>query len=221
MSGQPIGIVIFGDVVASRDEPAASVEFLRTLCRELEQLYGPDKLASFGFTQGDELQGLLRPTADPFRAILHAGLHPDYRPIRWAIAAGSIEAGSGPATERTGDAFLAARETLERARAQRDRLVARTGDPHADGLLDDLAPLLVEHLDSLTDTQREATRLLVEEGLRQAEAADRLGVARATVSVVARRARSRSIARLARALASIFAAGVDGSAVPVSRRGAA
>jgi len=30
-----------------------------------------------------------------------------------------------------------------------------------------------------------------------------------------------TIARLARALASIFAAGVDGSAVPVSRRGAA
>ncbi len=221
MPGSPIGIVIFGDVVDSRDEPTASVGFLRTLCRELEEMYGADKVASFGFTQGDELQGLLRPTADPFRAILHAGLHPDYRPIRWAIAAGSIEHGSGPATERTGAAFLAARETLERARAQRDRLVVRSGEPHADALLDDLAPLLVEHLDSLTDAQREATRLLVEEGLRQADAADRLGVARATVSVVARRARARSIARLARALASIFAAGVAGSAGSVRRRGAA
>jgi predicted DNA-binding protein (UPF0251 family) len=199
------GIVLFGDVVASREEPTGSVTFLRTLCRELETLYGEQKLASFGFTQGDELQGLLARSADPFRAVLHAGLHPDYRPIRWAIAAGPIEPGTGPATERTGEAFVTARITLERARAQRDRLVVRTGDPHSDGLLDDLAPLLVEHLDALTPAQREATRLLVEEGLRQAQVAERLGVARATVSVVAKRAGARSIARLARALATIHA----------------
>jgi hypothetical protein len=221
MPTQASGIVIFGDVVASRDEPAGSVEFLRTLCRELEQLYGSDKLASFGFTQGDELQGLLRTTADPFRAILHAGLHPHYRPIRWAIAAGPIENGSGPATERTGAAFLTARETLERARTRRDRLVARTGGPLADALLDDLAPLLVELLDSLTDAQREATRLLVGEGLRQAEAAERLGVARATVSVVAKRARARSIGRLARALAAIFASGVRATGGTMTSEGAA
>jgi DNA-binding CsgD family transcriptional regulator len=216
-----IGIVIFGDVVASRDEPAASVEFLRVLCRDLERLFTDDTLASFGFTQGDELQGLLRPTADPFRAILHAGLHRDHRPIRWAIAAGPIEPGRGPATERTGAAFITAREALERARVQRDRLVVRTGDPHADGLLADLAPLLVEHLDSLTDAQREATRLLVVEGLRQVETAERLGVARATVSVVARRARARSIARLARALAAIFRVGLRDNIGTAPRSGAA
>jgi DNA-binding CsgD family transcriptional regulator len=201
----PLGIVVFGDVVASRVEPAGSVAFLRTLCRELEKLYGRERLASFGFTQGDELQGLLARPADPFRAVLHAGLHPDYIPIRWAIAAGAIEPGTGPATERTGPAFVAARLALEQARAQRDRLVVRTGDPHADALLDDLAPLLVERLDALTPAQRDATRLLVEEGLRQSQVAERLGVARATVSVVARRAGSRSIARLARALARIVA----------------
>ncbi|HLA15772.1 MAG TPA: SatD family protein [Candidatus Limnocylindrales bacterium] len=218
MPRSPAGIVIFGDVVDSRDEPTASVGFLRTLCRELEGLYDADKLASFGFTQGDELQGLLAPSADPFRAILHAGLHPDYRPIRWAIAAGRIEDGSGPATERTGEAFLAARQALEWARARRDRLVVRTGDPHADGLLDDLATLLVEHLDGLTGVQREATRLLAEDGLRQAQVADRLGVTRATVSVVAKRARARSIIRLARAIDTIFAAGV-GEAVGAGRGG--
>jgi predicted DNA-binding protein (UPF0251 family) len=217
----PVGIVIFGDVVESRDDPAASAEFLRTLCRELERLYGPDRLASFAFTQGDELQGLLRPTADPFRAILYAGLHRRYRPMRWAIAAGSIEAGRGPSTERTGEAFLVARETLDRARLRRDRLMARTGEPLADGLLEDLAPLLVELVDALTEAQREATRLLLLDGLRQAEVAERLGVARATVSVVARRARTRSIARLARALATIFASGVGVHGTQTPREGVA
>jgi predicted DNA-binding protein (UPF0251 family) len=208
MTGLPFGVVVFGDVVDSRDEPSASVDFLRTLCRELERMYEGERLASFGFTQGDELQGLLRTGADPFRAVLHAGLHEQHRPIRWAIVAGPVETGRGPATERTGAAFLAARDAIERARSQRDRLIAQTGDKTADGLLSDLAPLLVEHLDALTEAQRDATRLIVEQGLRQAEAAERLGVARATVSVVAKRARARSIARLSRALVTIFADGV-------------
>jgi predicted DNA-binding protein (UPF0251 family) len=215
------GIVVFGDVVDSREEPSASVDFLRTLCRELERRYEGERIASFGFTQGDELQGLLQPAADPFQAVLHAGLHEDHRSMRWAIVAGSVEPGRGPATERTGAAFLAAREAIERARNQRDRLVAITGDPSSDALLADLAPLLVEHLDALTDAQRDATRLLVEEGLRQAVAADRLGVARATVSVVAKRARARSIGRLSRALRTIFDVGVGRAAAASSRQGAA
>jgi predicted DNA-binding protein (UPF0251 family) len=217
----PIGIVVFGDVVASRDRPSDAVDHLRALCRELDGLYGRDRLAPFGFTQGDELQGLLRPTADPFRAVIHAGLRRDPRPIRWAIVAGEIDRGTGPATERTGPAFIAAREAVDRTRAQRDRLVAMAGDPEADALLADLAPLLTEHLEALTDAQREATRLIVEDGLRQAEAAERLGVARATVSVVARRARTRSISRLSRALATILADGIDRSARQGARRGAA
>ena len=51
-----------------------------------------------GLTQGDELQLLLAPGADPFRAVLRAGLHPDALPMRWAIVAGGIDPGSGPAT---------------------------------------------------------------------------------------------------------------------------
>lgn len=184
-------------------------------------MYGRDRLAPFAFTQGDELQGLLRPSADPFRAVIHAGLRTDRRPIRWAIVAGPIDQGTGPATERTGSAFLAAREAVERARTQRDRLIVISGDPESDALLADLGPLLTEHLDALTDAQREATRLLVEDGLRQAEAAERLGVARATVSVVARRARARSIARLSRALATILSSGIERSGRQGVRRGAA
>lgn len=201
-------IVLFGDVVDSRSDPAAATAWLRTLCMELETLYADDRVAGFGFTQGDELQGLLTPSADPFRAVLHAGLHDGYRPMRWAVAAGSIESGTGPATERSGEAFIAAREALEDARRHHDRLVARTGDPRADALLAGLAPLLSELIDEMSDKQRAVARLLVGERLRQAEAADRLGVARATISVVARRARARSIERLARALRAIFAEGV-------------
>ncbi len=201
-------IVLFGDVVDSRMDPAAATAWLRTLCMELEMLYAEDRVAGFGFTQGDELQGLLAPSADPFRAVLHAGLHDGYRAMRWAVAAGPIEAGTGPATERSGQAFIAARQALGDARLHHDRLVARTGDPRADALLDDLAPLLHELLDEMSDKQRVVARLLVGEGLRQAEAADRLGVARATISVVARRARARSIGRLTRALRTIFAEGI-------------
>ncbi len=202
------GIVLFGDVVDSRRDPGASVAWLRTLCWELESMYEGDRLAGFAFTQGDELQGLLTPWADPFRAVLHAGLHPDRRAMRWAVAGGPVEEGTGPTTERTGNGFVAARDALERARAQRDRLVVCTGDPAADALLADLSPLLVELLDGLTDAQRGVARLLVEDGLRQAEVAERLGVTRATVSVVAKRAAARSIGRLARALAAIVAAGL-------------
>ena len=201
-------IVLFGDVVDSRMDPAAATAWLRTLCMELDMLYAEDRVAGFGFTLGDELQGLLTPSADPFRAVLHAGLHDGYRVMRWAVAAGPIEAGTGPATERSGQAFIAARQALGDARRHHDRLVVRTGDPRADDLLDDLAPLLVELLDGMSDKQRVVARLLVGEGLRQAEAADRLGVARATISVVARRARARSIGRLTRALRTIFAEGI-------------
>ena len=42
----------------------------------LEEAYpAADRVASFGFTQGDELQGLLATTADPFRAVLLGALH--------------------------------------------------------------------------------------------------------------------------------------------------
>jgi DNA-directed RNA polymerase specialized sigma24 family protein len=63
-------------------------------------------------------------------------------------------------------------------------------------------------LEDLSERQRELGRLLLLDGLRRAEAADRLGVSRATVSVLADRGRIREIDRLARALATIFGRGV-------------
>ncbi len=195
--------VMFGDVVDSRRDSGAS-DYLRSVRDELDIAYDAECLAPTGFTQGDEIQLLLAPGADPFRAVVRAALHADARELRWAVVAGLVEPGSGPATERNGPAFHAARDLLERAKTRREGLLAVTGDPSADALLADLGPLLPALLGSLTARQREVGRLLIVDGLRRADAAERLRVSRATVSVIADRGRIRYVARLASALAAIF-----------------
>jgi predicted DNA-binding protein (UPF0251 family) len=186
---------------------------LERLRAMLEEAYAGRTLAPFEFTQGDELQGLLAPDADPFRAVLLATLRPragnDAVPrMRWAVAAGAVDPGSGPATRRTGEAFLVARHTLERADHQRDGLLCATGEPRSDALLGDVAPVITAHIDRMTDRQREIARLMLVEGLRQSEAAEHLGVSRPTVSIAWRRADIRSLDRLVDATRRIWADGV-------------
>src|SRR5919108_313078 len=123
------GIVLFGDVVASRALPRATT-WLRALRSQLDDAYGTARLAPFEFTQGDELQGLLVPHADPFEAVLRAGLDPDRLAMRWVIAMGGIDAGRGPATQRTGDASRRggrAGRVPSAARSGRERDRARAG----------------------------------------------------------------------------------------------
>ena len=211
MTAQVSAIVLFGDVVDSRRDADAAV-FLRALRDDLDAAYAAERLAPAGFTQGDEIQLLLAPGADPFRGVVRAALHPDARELRWAVVAGDVDRGTGPATERNGAAFRAARELLERARARREGMATITADPGVDALLADLVPLLPALLSELTVRQREITRLLLVENLRQSEAAERLRVSRATVSVIADRARVRHLARLSAALASIFHDGVSRAA---------
>ncbi len=206
-------IVLFGDVIRSRRDAPGSTTWLRTLASELEDAYPAEsRLADFEFTQGDEIQGLLRPDADPLAAILRAWLHPERRRMRWVVVAGEIDPGTGPATQRTGPAFLRARERLVEATSRRDGLLMSTDDPSTDRLLDDLAPILAELLADPTPTQRAIGRLLLVEGLRRSEAAERLDKARATVSVAAERAHLRSIGRLATALRILFEAGTGAAA---------
>jgi hypothetical protein len=209
------GTVLFGDVVRSRRDSPGSTTWLRTLAHELTDAY-PDaeRLAPFDFTQGDELQGLLAPAADPVAAVLRASLHPNSRPMRWVIVGGAVDPGGGPATHRTGPAFLRARELMGEATARRDRLMMETGHPPTDSLLDDVAPLLAELLAELTTRQRVIGRLIIVEGLRRSEAAARLGVKRATISVAADRAHLRGIARLAAALTSLFRTGQEAAGGP-------
>ena len=202
-------IVLFGDVIRSRRNSAGSTSWLRTLAAELEGAYPPTtRLANFEFTQGDELQGLLVPGSDPLPAILRAWLHPEHAPMRWVVVAGEVDPGTGPATQRTGPAFLTARSRLAEAAARRDLCLMSTGSDDANRLLGNLAPLLAELLADLTTRQREVGRLVLVDGLRRSEAAERLGVSRATISVAANRAHLRGIERLADAIQTIFADGV-------------
>jgi len=170
----------------------------------LNDAYGDQRLAPFGFTQGDEIQGLLVADADPLGAVLRAALDSGARPIRMVCVNGRVDAGEGPATQRTGEAFVAARELISEARATRERLMIRTGRPEADELLAGMAPALADLLEGLTPRQRAVARLALIDGLRQSEAAERLGVRRATISVSFSRARVQTLGRLAAAVRKVY-----------------
>ena len=191
-------MVLFGDVVASRRAAGAATTWLRRLTADLMTAY-PDaeRLAAFEFTQGDEIQGLLSPSADPTRAVLRASLHPAGRPMRWVIVRGEVDPGDGPATQRSGPAFIAARGRLAVAVSRGAAVSGEIGEQPADTILDAVGPALGELLADLTRRQREIAWPILVEGLRQSDAAARLGVSRATISVATRRAHLRSIADLA------------------------
>lgn len=191
-------VVLFGDVIRSRRDAPAATAWLRVLAHDLDAACSDDLLAPFEFTQGDEIQGLLAATGDPLRVVLRAALHSEALPMRWVVVAGDVDPGHGPATQRSGPAFIAARERLVLAAARRERLAIVSGRPATDDLLDGLAPLLGELLADLTDRQREIAWPILVEGLRRSEAAERLGVSRATISVAADRAHLRGIGELAR-----------------------
>jgi hypothetical protein len=129
---------------------------------------------------------------DPFSALLDVWLAPSTPPARWAVVAGDATAAS---------------VALEAATADRVPLVIRSGDADADALLADLSPVLGRLLDDLTTSQRRIVRLLLADGLRQADAADALGISRASVSVAYRRARVRELGLLLRAIRAAWAAG--------------
>lgn len=207
------GIVLFGDVIDSRDEPGLATGWLETLRRSLDAIYAHQRLAAFEFTQGDEIQGLLRHDADPLLAVLESMLQPHggARPIprmRWVAVLGSLDAGRGPATHRTGAAFLHARTLLEQLRADRDGLVCVTGDPAADAYLAGTTPVLGAIIDRMTDRQRHVARLALIDGLRQAAIAERLDVARPTVSVISARGDVRNLTRLVAAVRAMWRDGV-------------
>jgi DNA-binding CsgD family transcriptional regulator len=221
------GVVLFGDVVGSRDGPSMATGWLDELCRTLDADYGPRRLAAFEFTQGDEIQGLLAVDADPFGAILSAMLQPhegeDARPLmRWVAVLGTVDAGRGPTTHRTGDAFVQARALLREARNDRDGLRCQTGDPAADAYLAGTTPVLAAIIDRMTDRQRQIARLALVDGLRQSEIADRLAIARPTVSVSHARADIPNVTRLVASIRAIWMDGVARSiahAEPASAAG--
>jgi hypothetical protein len=203
------GWVLFGDVVGSRRARVEAAAWLRSLVGELDEVYGHEKLAPCGFTQGDEVQGLLCATADPMLAVLHAALREGPRPIRWVCIRGAVDPGEGPATQRTGPAFMAARSAIEAARTGHERLVIRIGRTEADELLGGMTPAMAELLQALTGRQKVVARLALIDGLRQSEVAERLKVRRATISVSFARAKVLPLARLAGAIKRVCASPLD------------
>jgi RNA polymerase sigma factor (sigma-70 family) len=205
------GLVLFGDVVRSRRDSLGSAVWLRDLVAELSDVYGDERLAPFGFTPGDELQGLLTPGADPLPAVLHAALGPGGRRMRWVAVRGEADVdpvgGGAPATERTGPVFLEARRVMDEARSGHLRLAILTGRADVDELLAELAPALVDMLDGLTERQRTVARMALIDDLRQSEVADRLNVRRATISVSFSRARVRSLQRLVAGIRRVYLSG--------------
>lgn len=149
------------------------------------------------FTAGrSRVEGVLPAGSDPLRPVLTAGLLSEAPRVRWSIAAGWPADGL-PQRAAAGIAL---------GRARRDFLVVYTGEPGADRLLDAIAPLLADLLADLTDRQRVVARMLLVEGMRQADVADALGVSRATISVMAARGRVRAIERLAGAIRTLMVA---------------
>jgi DNA-binding CsgD family transcriptional regulator len=214
MNREEMGIVLFGDIVRSRDNAPASTAWLEELCARLDQAYAGQTLAPFEFTQGDEIQGLLATTADPFRAVLDATLRehrggPRVPAMRWVVVLGSVDPGTGPATRRTGKAFVTARATLELATRRHDGLLCRTGNQESDALLSGTAPVLAAIIDGMTDRQRLVARLALVEGLRQADIATRLHVSRPTISVSYGRGDVRNVERLLGAVRIIWSQGLS------------
>jgi RNA polymerase sigma factor (sigma-70 family) len=207
------GVVLFGDVVGSRRGPGNATGWLESLRRTLDDVYASVRMADFEFTQGDEIQGLLAPAADPFLAVLLSTLRPHTGSgavprMRWVMVLGDVDPGQGPTTHRTGDAFVRARAILGQARDERDGLLCETGDPAADAYLAGTTPVLAAIIERMTDRQRHIARLALVDGLRQSEIAERLDVSRPTVSVSYARADVRNLSRLVAAIRAIWADGV-------------
>jgi hypothetical protein len=209
---EPEAWVLLGSLTESRRSRVEATVWLRALVPELDDAYGSQRLAPFGFTQGEEVQGLLDATADPLLAVLRSALGEGPRPIRWVCIRGAVDPGEGPATQRTGSAFLAARAAIEAARAGHERLVIRTGRADADELLDGMTPAMADLLNALTTRQKAVARLALIEGLRQSEVAERLKVRRATISVSFARAKVMPLARLAGAIRKAYGGPRDGAA---------
>jgi hypothetical protein len=128
---------------------------------------------------------------DPFHALMAAWFDPATPPARWAVVLGGA-----PEADAALDAAATARELL----------VVRTGRPEADALLADLSPVLGRLLEDMTSSQRRLARFLLVEGVRQADAAERLGISRASVSVAHGRARIHEVGLLLRAVRASWTA---------------
>lgn len=213
------GVVVAVAAAGASAGPAAIPGWLRDLAAALEHACGELLGSPFAQLDGGNLAAQLAAGADPLEAFLRGTLRQAERApraavhLRWAIAAGPVPIAHAAADEGHAAIDVA---VAALANGQRDRagLVIRSGHPGADRLLADVAPVVAEMVELLTPRQRDVARLMLVDGLRQAEAAERLGIARSTVGVIAARARIRSMERLIDAARTVFAAGLADARAP-------
>jgi DNA-binding CsgD family transcriptional regulator len=196
--------VVGADIEGLDGRPLEAVR-LATLCADLNRAFAGGVLVPFELDAG-RLVGVLDPGVDALRAVLVASVGGGPVRVRWGIAQGALEAGGGDLADRARTPIAAADEAIGVGRARRDHLIVRTAVEGADRLLDGIAPLLVDLLDDLSDRQRIVARLILLDGLRQADVADELEVSRATVSVMVGRGRIRAVDRLGGAIRAVMAA---------------
>ena len=197
-------LILLGEVAGSHHDGSGSTPWLRSLASELDEAYGPERLAPFEVSEGGVLAGRLTWTADPLVAVLHGALGSGSPPLRWICVRSCPDTLDGAAGDAGLPGSAAAFEALKVARVGHEQLVLRTGRADIDRLLADMTPALVGMLGDLTARQRDVARMALLEGLRQSEVAQRLGVRRATVSVSFARARIQSLAALVSAIRRVF-----------------
>jgi hypothetical protein len=206
-------IVITADQVDSRSTADLAGSTLESLDRE----FGPEFVLPPDRTAGDEIQMLVRSGTAALGIILMLT-----RTRRWSVGlgVGAVRAPLGAnIRESTGDAFVAARSAVERAKRRPTR-VAVTAEPGS-ALAADVEALidLVLVIRGRRSEQGWEVHDLVVSGLTQADAAARLGITPQSASKRARaadlKAEDAAVVALARLVDRL-----DSSAAPAAGAGA-
>ena len=189
-------IVITADQVGSR----VSADLVSGVLDWANGPEGPGLLLPADRTAGDELQLLPADARAALRIVLHLT-----RTGRWSVGCGIGSADPLGATvrETAGAAFVYAREAVERAKKRPRRFALENGTEHGravDALVDLLLVVRARR-------SREGWELhdLLETGLTQAEAAERLGITPQAASKRARAADLRADTAASAALVTLIA----------------
>ena len=187
-------------ITADQRDSRSGVDLVPRAIDDVRRITGPRATSAPERTAGDELQVADRDADVVLAIILHLT-----RLGAWSVGLGigSVETPL-PASIRAGrgDAFVHAREAVERAKRASTRL-AVTGTTDAAADAEALVRLLVELRDRRSPEGWEVYDLLAE-GLTQREAAERLGITEGAVSLRAKaaglRAEEPALAALGRVL---------------------
>ena len=203
-------IVITADQVDIRSTPDLAAGTLA----EINGEFGDRLVLAADRTAGDEIQLLAadgRTSLDIALALTRTG--------RWSVGVGfgRVREPLGPSIrETTGDAFVAARSAVDRAKKKTTRFAVashpgRTGAPDLEALVD---LLLIAR--ARRSAEGWAMHDLVRNGLNQADAAGRLGITPQSASKRARAAELKAeesalapLSRLADALDAAFSPGLE------------